>query len=180
MNNVTIIKKGSGTVECRICGLNFVSASDADREQHEDEHRRLICGGLPLKVREFLKSFGWAVAHNDGGIERQKDEWEQEIGKRAVEFGFWTRALSNGIPENDYDRFMAAHFMLWMRWFPKMNRQLKKHARRSSVGKNMQDERGNVRLQLIEPQPGRSVTNKKANTSDPPPPGSSKQRLVKR
>ena len=110
MDDVTLIKKAGGIVECRVCGLNFVPGSEDDREQHEDAHRRIICGGVPLRVREFLKTFGWAVAHNDGGLERQKDKWDSEVGKRAVVFAWWTRALSHGIPENDCNRFMAAHF----------------------------------------------------------------------
>ena|ERR1035437_1060489 len=110
MGDVTLIKKPGGTVECRVCGLNFVPDSEEDRERHEFEHRRIICGGVPLGVRGFLKAFGWAVAHNDGGIERQKDRWKPEVGKRAVVFAWWMRALSNGIPENDCDRFMAAQF----------------------------------------------------------------------
>ena len=110
MDKVTIINKPGGVVECRICGLNFVPDSEEDKERHEHEHRRIICGGVPLRVREFLKAFGWAVAYNDGGLERQKDKWSREIGKRAVVYAWWTRALSNGIPENDCERFMAAHF----------------------------------------------------------------------
>ncbi len=50
------------------------------------------------------------MAHNDGGIERQKDLWDQETGKRAVIFAWWTRAISHGVPENDFEPFMAAHF----------------------------------------------------------------------
>ena len=67
MDEVTILNK-HGSAECRICGLNFVPDSEEDRERHEHEHRRLIWGGLPEEVREFLKAFGWAVAHNDGAL----------------------------------------------------------------------------------------------------------------
>jgi hypothetical protein len=110
MNEVTLIEGPGGTVECRVCGLRFVPDSEEDQDRHEHEHRRIICGGVPLDVREFLKGFGWAVAHNDGGIDRLKDRFEPEAGKRAVVFAWWMRALSNGIPENDCDRFMAAQF----------------------------------------------------------------------
>lgn len=109
MDEVTILNK-HGSAECRICGLNFVPDSEEDRERHEHEHRRLIWGGLPEEVREFLKAFGWAVAHNDGGIDRLKSKWSPEIGKRAVVLAWWARAVSYGIPENDFDRFMAAQF----------------------------------------------------------------------
>jgi hypothetical protein len=33
-----------------------------------------------------------------------------EIGKRAVVYGYWFRALMNGIPENEMERFMSAQF----------------------------------------------------------------------
>src|SRR6185436_2394781 len=111
MNDVTIIRKGNGIVECRICGLNFLPELKEDQERHEDEHRRIVCGAIPYEVREFLKHFGWAVAQGDEpGFAGQKGIWSPEIGKRAVVFAWWTRALSNGIPENDCDRFMAAQF----------------------------------------------------------------------
>jgi hypothetical protein len=113
MNNVTLIYKSHGGVECRICGLNFIPDSAEDKERHEHEHRVLVCGALPIDVRELMKTFGWAIAFNDGGIERLKEKWnerDQEIGKRAVIFAWWTRALSYGIPENDFEDFMSAHF----------------------------------------------------------------------
>jgi hypothetical protein len=111
MDDVTIISKGNGIVECRVCGLNFVPELREDQERHEDEHRRIICGGIPYEVREFLKAFGWAVASNEkGGLQAQEGMWTSEIGKRAMVFAWWTRALSNGIPENDCDQYMAAQF----------------------------------------------------------------------
>ena len=33
-----------------------------------------------------------------------------EIGKRAIVFAWWARAVSNGIPENDFEPYMAAQF----------------------------------------------------------------------
>jgi len=109
MSNVLILKNHGGA-ECRICGLNFSPESEDDQKRHDHDHRQIIRGGWPLHIREFLKAFGWAVAHNDGGIERQKDLWDQETGKRAVIFAWWTRAISHGVPENDFEPFMAAHF----------------------------------------------------------------------
>jgi hypothetical protein len=109
----TLIHKSHGGVECRICGLNFVPDSVDDQDRHAHEHRVLVCGALPLGVREFLKSYGWAVAFNDGGIERLKENMtleKQETAKRAVVFAYWTRALSYGVPENDFEQFMSAHF----------------------------------------------------------------------
>ncbi len=108
--NPTIIVKDSGSVECRICSLNFVPDSEEDRKIHALEHQRLLCGGLPLRVREVLKSVGWAVVHNDGGFDRLKEQWTAEIGKRAVIFSWWTRAVSNGVPKDEFERFMEAHF----------------------------------------------------------------------
>ena len=32
-----------------------------------------------------------------------------EIAKRAVVFAWWARAISNGIPENEFEAYMAAH-----------------------------------------------------------------------
>ena len=33
----------------------------------------------------------------------------QEIGKRAIVFAWWARAVANGIPENFLEPYMAAH-----------------------------------------------------------------------
>jgi hypothetical protein len=109
MDEITLIRKPAGIVECRICGLNFLPELEIDRERHDLEHRRIICGAVPYEVREFLKGFGWVVACNEG-IEGLQGRWSAEIGKRAVVFAWWTRALANGIPENDFDKFMAAQF----------------------------------------------------------------------
>lgn len=108
----TIIKDPSGGAECRICGLHFVPDSDDDRQQHKEEHQRLIRGGLPLDVREFMKTFGWAVAHKDGGLERARQrlaEEDSDTGKRAVLFSWWSRARANGIGDEHFESFMAAN-----------------------------------------------------------------------
>ena len=106
MNDVTLINQGSGIVECRICGLTFLPELEEDRERHEHEHRRILWGGVPYGVREFLKRTGWE-AINEGGPASEK---RREAGKRAVIFGWWMRAAANGIPENDFDDYMAAQF----------------------------------------------------------------------
>ncbi|MBB4861691.1 hypothetical protein HNP46_000502 [Pseudomonas nitritireducens] len=80
-----------------------------DVRLHKAEHRKLAAGKLPLKIREFLKSFGWAIAHNDGGLERLKDNFDPEIGRLAVAFSWWNRASAQGAPKKDFDRFMASH-----------------------------------------------------------------------
>jgi len=111
MDNV-IILKGNGIVECRICGLNFLPELAEDKERHEHEHRKIISGSLPYEIREFLKSFGWAVAHGEARANVPKGKWTPEIGKRAVVFAWWTRAVSIGIPENDFEPYLAAQFAL--------------------------------------------------------------------
>ena len=109
MNHLTI-SKGNGIVECRICGLNFLPELAEDNERHQHEHRKIICGSVPYEIREFLKSFGWAVAHGEADANVPSGKWTPEIGKRAVVFAWWTRAVSNGIPENDFEPYMAAQF----------------------------------------------------------------------
>ena len=108
MNGVTLIDKGSGIVECRICGLNFIPNLAEDRERHEHEHRVIMCGGMPYELRELLKSIGWCIAEGKVGL--MKGFETPEIGKRAVVYAYWLRALMNGIPENELERFMAAQF----------------------------------------------------------------------
>ena len=107
-NTLLDVGFGLGVAECRICGLQFVPQLPEDRELHEQEHRKIIWGGLPYGIREFLKDFGWAVAQRDGLEANGK--WNTEAGKRAVVFGYWARAISNGIPENEFESFMSAHF----------------------------------------------------------------------
>src|SRR6266853_1075374 len=92
INDVTILQKDGGIVECRICGLNFLPELEEDRERHEHEHRRIVCGGLPYEIREFLKAAGWAAAQCEDGVEDDNTRRQQEVAKRAVVFAWWARA----------------------------------------------------------------------------------------
>lgn len=94
---------------CLICGLTFDPDSPGDQKIHIAEHKKLAKGDLPNSIREFLKAFGWAVAHQDGGVQRVNDQYSPEVGKLAVAFSWWNRARRNGAPEKDFDRFMKAH-----------------------------------------------------------------------
>ncbi|CAI8904560.1 hypothetical protein EMIT0357P_30528 [Pseudomonas marginalis] len=38
-----------------------------------------------------------------------KSQHDPELGKLVVAFSWWSRALSNGVPEKDFDRYMEAH-----------------------------------------------------------------------
>lgn len=112
-NKKSLMLDSHGGAICRICGLSFVIDSPDDQVRHEFEHRCLIDGGLPLEVREFLKGFGWAVAFNDGGVNRLMEHLnaeKQETAKRAVAFAYWTRAVSNGVPKTEFEDYMIAHF----------------------------------------------------------------------
>src|SRR2546425_3368863 len=104
LNDLTIRQYAAGIVECRICGLKFLPDLQEDRELHEQKHWQIICGGLPYEIREFIKRAAWDTLRNKRGPENQ-----QEIAKRAIVFAWWARAMSNGIPENHFEPFMAAH-----------------------------------------------------------------------
>jgi hypothetical protein len=105
-------KYGGGIVECRICGLNFLPELEEDRERHEHEHRRIIWGGLPYDIREFIKRAAWEAAECPDGVEGDDARRAQEIAKRTVAFAHWARAASNGIPENDFEPCMSATLAL--------------------------------------------------------------------
>jgi len=94
---------------CRICGLTYDQSSASDRGLHKAEHNKLAKGVMPLRIREFLKSFGWAVAHDDGGLDRLQGRHDPDVGKLAVVFSWWSRARGQGVPEKDFDRYMTAH-----------------------------------------------------------------------
>src|SRR6266705_6297466 len=103
----TIIRKGNGIVECRICGLNFLPELQEDRERHEREHLKVLAGGLPYEVREFLKKVAWEVIDNE---DLRESPESIERAKRALAFAYWSRAISNSIPENELQPYMSAHF----------------------------------------------------------------------
>jgi hypothetical protein len=109
MKNDVVVITDSNTGKCRVCGLHFVPSSPDDEALHKKTHRELSHGGMPQEVRDFSKAFGWAVAHNNGGLDRLKDHYDPELGKLVVSFVYWSRARSNGAPEIDFDDFMAAH-----------------------------------------------------------------------
>ena len=104
-----LIKVTEHSVRCRICLWTFVPDEPGDAKSHKEGHAKLAKGGLPLEVREFLKAFGSAAAHNDGGIDRIKEHQDKEVGKLAVAYSWWARASMNGISETEFDRFMADH-----------------------------------------------------------------------
>ena len=60
-------------------------------------------------MREFLKAFGWAVAHKDGGLDRLKGEHESELEKVAVALAWWARARQNRVDESEFDEYTSAH-----------------------------------------------------------------------
>ncbi|MBK0002747.1 hypothetical protein IBT46_16035 [Erwinia sp. S38] len=53
-------------ITCNFCGLAYVEDDADDRKIHADEHKKIANGVLPYKVREFIKAYDFAVAHNDG------------------------------------------------------------------------------------------------------------------
>ena len=46
-----IIKRGSGIVECRICGLMFMREPEEDRERHEAGQRLVAGAGFNAKTQ---------------------------------------------------------------------------------------------------------------------------------
>ena len=106
-NDGTLINKGAGIVECRICGLNFLPELEEDRERHEREHLKILTGALPYEIREWIKRVGWEILEN---LDLQETPQSLETTKRAVAFAYWARAMSNSIPENELQPYMAAHF----------------------------------------------------------------------
>ena len=109
-NDNIILQKGAGIVECRICSLTFFPHLKEDTERHEHEHRRILCGGWPYDVREFIKRAGYEALRHKPEIEDGSPNRQHEIAKRAIIFAGWARAVSKGIPENDLVAYMAAHF----------------------------------------------------------------------
>ncbi|MDE8755401.1 hypothetical protein PZA22_13010 [Pectobacterium polaris] len=94
---------------CRICGLTYDPSYPYDVKIHIDKHKKLVKGIQPRMVREFSKYFGWAIAYNDGGIERIENDFDPELGKLVVVFSWWSRALENGVSQKDFDAYMDAH-----------------------------------------------------------------------
>jgi hypothetical protein len=103
----TIIKKGGGIVECRICGLIFMPALQEDQERHEREHLNVLAGGIPYDVREFMKEAAWEVLDNEDLRETSE---RLERAKRTLAFAYWSRAISSSIPENELKPYMADTF----------------------------------------------------------------------
>jgi hypothetical protein len=103
----TIINKGGGIVECRICGLNYLPELEEDRERHEREHLNVLAGGIPYEVREFMKQAAWEVLDNE---DLRETSQRLERAKRTLAFAYWSRAISNSIPENELKPYMADTF----------------------------------------------------------------------
>ena len=109
-NDITTREMCNGVVECRICGLKFCPDLEEDRDLHEQEHRRILWGGVPYDVREFVKQAARSALRENRRAEDEDSRRAREIAKRAMVFAWWARAISNGIPENDFEPYMEAHF----------------------------------------------------------------------
>lgn len=94
---------------CRICGMTYIPSEPEDKKLHAEEHKKLASGIQPLKVREFSKTFGWAIAHNGDRLEVLKDKYDPDMGKLVVAYSWWSRALANGVSVKDFDAYMDAH-----------------------------------------------------------------------
>ncbi len=95
-------------VECRICGLMFTPEFAEDRELHEERHRRILRGGFPYEIRQILKRAAWEAVNDQEVDTSELGRREHELGKRAMVYGRWARAVANGIPETEFEPFMAA------------------------------------------------------------------------
>ncbi len=97
-----------GSVECRLCGMKFLPELAEEQEAHQLAHRKILSGGLPSDICEFIKRAAretLKICHNSEDHEAQR---HQEIAKRAIAFARWARAISHGIPECHLEHFMAA------------------------------------------------------------------------
>ena len=71
------------------------------------------CSGLStinFQPSTNCSDIAWAVARGETDANVPPGKWTPEIGKRAVVFAWWTRAVSNDTPENDFEPYMAAQF----------------------------------------------------------------------
>lgn len=93
---------------CNICGLSYDPTSLDDQIIHKNEHKKLATGIQPRIVREFCKSYGWAVAHNNS----VNNPHDPEIGKLVVVYSWWNRTLENGVQKKDFDSYMSAYLKL--------------------------------------------------------------------
>jgi hypothetical protein len=86
-----------------------MTGSSNDSAQHRDLHAGILRGGLPLDLRELLKSAGYELiaGHSVGMFGPDKS-----TGKRAVVFGWWARARAGGLPDSEANEYFAAHFEL--------------------------------------------------------------------
>src|SRR3954468_6941914 len=103
----TLIGKGAGIVECRICALRFFPELKADQDRHEQEHLKVLAGALPYEIREFLKKAAWEILKDE---DLRETPAHVETAKRAIAFAYWSRVISNSIPENELQPYMAATF----------------------------------------------------------------------
>ena len=96
-----------GVARCRICGFMYVPELAEDRESHEAVHRRILWGGWPYDIRELIKQAGHEALETKGDDAGAKAR--RELGKRAVVYGWWARAIAKGIPENEFEPYFLAH-----------------------------------------------------------------------
>ena len=106
----------SGLLQCRICGLRFLGGRADEDATHYALHEQIRNGAVPYDVREFMKNAASALLFReerfDAADSSTVDDSSSETAKRVIAFAWWARARQHGIPEDDFDDYMAAHLNL--------------------------------------------------------------------
>ena len=84
--------------KCRVCGFPYVPDELEEVKLHAKRHKAILNGGLPLEVRNFLNTWGWAALYGNSlqNTIFTSSYRESEQGKQAVVFAWWCRARANG------------------------------------------------------------------------------------
>ena len=92
----------AGIVECRICGLKFLPDLEEDANCINRNTGRSFAAGSPTTFASSSNALPGTLS----AINR----YLRTSGKSpsAPSFAWWARAMSNGIPENHFERFVAA------------------------------------------------------------------------
>ncbi|MBB4861692.1 hypothetical protein HNP46_000503 [Pseudomonas nitritireducens] len=97
---------------CPICLRNYDHRDSTELFDHRQYHRLLACGGVPIEIAEFQTQYRDFKTKGIAGILALRERVNPDIVRLAAAYAWWDIALSAGIDQEEFTRFMTAHLEL--------------------------------------------------------------------
>ncbi|KGH16362.1 type II toxin-antitoxin system HicB family antitoxin [Comamonas thiooxydans] len=110
MDNKALRVGTDALATCRITGGMYCPELPEDRAHIKEARERFAGGALPYRLREYIKQEGWNAAYGANAGTATPREMDPELGKQAVAFSWWSRAVENGATKEEFVPYMSDIF----------------------------------------------------------------------